>query len=184
MLKLPLPAGLRLQLVGVAEPQHYPSTAPAILREALGAAVAAVDAERRAAAEKECRAAADIARGQDVVAIVEVGKGRPAERIVQAPPYVFFMDRWDDALLACEREGLVQHDDVSDPSPRLLARNACAMPETSQGRVALDVDFETLTGSLVLERALKLGLDCGDDPAFIRFDEKRRGDHRAIEQEA
>jgi hypothetical protein len=29
---------------------------------------------------------------------------------------------------------------------------------------------------------LKLGLDCGDDPAFIRFDEKRRGDHRALEQ--
>ncbi|HEX5081747.1 MAG TPA: MoxR family ATPase [Blastocatellia bacterium] len=43
-------------------------------------------------------------------------------------------------------------------------------------------DVQTLTGSLVLERALKLGLDCGDDPAFIRFDEKRRGDHRAIEQ--
>ena len=84
LLKLPLPAGLRLQLVGVAEPQHYPSTAPGILREALGAAVAAVDAERRAAAEKECRAAADIARGQDVIAIVEVGKGRAAEVIVQA----------------------------------------------------------------------------------------------------
>jgi hypothetical protein len=43
-------------------------------------------------------------------------------------------------------------------------------------------DVQTLTGSLVLERALKLGLDCGDDPAFIRFDEKRRGDHRALEQ--
>ena len=39
-------------------------------------------------------------------------------------------------------------------------------------------DVQTLTGSLVLERALKLGLDCGEDPAFIRFDEKRRGDHR------
>jgi hypothetical protein len=43
-------------------------------------------------------------------------------------------------------------------------------------------DVQTLTGSLVLDRALKLGLDCGDDPAFIRFDEKRRGDHRALEQ--
>jgi hypothetical protein len=38
-------------------------------------------------------------------------------------------------------------------------------------------DIQTLAGSLVLERALKLGLDCGDDPAFIRFDRKRRGDH-------
>jgi len=43
-------------------------------------------------------------------------------------------------------------------------------------------DVQTLAGSLVLERALKLGLDRGDDPAFIRFDGKRRGDHRAIEQ--
>jgi hypothetical protein len=41
-------------------------------------------------------------------------------------------------------------------------------------------DIQTLAGSLVLERALKLGLDCGDDPAFIRFDEKRRGDHRSL----
>jgi hypothetical protein len=45
-------------------------------------------------------------------------------------------------------------------------------------------DVQALAGSLVLERALKLGLDCGDDPAFIRFDEKRRGDHRALEQGA
>jgi hypothetical protein len=45
-------------------------------------------------------------------------------------------------------------------------------------------DVQTLTGSLVLERALKLGLDCGDDLAFIRFDEKRRGDQRAIERGA
>ncbi len=45
-------------------------------------------------------------------------------------------------------------------------------------------DIQTLTGSLVLERALKLGLDCSDDPAFIRFDEKRRGDHRSLKQAA
>ncbi len=45
-------------------------------------------------------------------------------------------------------------------------------------------DVQALAGSLVLERALKLGLDCGDDPAFIRFDEKRRGDHLALKQGA
>jgi nucleotide-binding universal stress UspA family protein len=84
LLKLPLPAGLRLQLVGVAQPQHYPSTAPAILHGALGAAVAAVDAERRAVAEKECRTGAVTAHGQDIVALVDVQKGRPAEVIVQA----------------------------------------------------------------------------------------------------
>ncbi|HZF38762.1 MAG TPA: hypothetical protein VE715_08055, partial [Blastocatellia bacterium] len=57
------------------------------------------------------------------------------------------------------------------------------LPGSSHNGLPL-ADVQTLTGSLVLERALKLGLDCGDDPAFIRFDEKRRGDHRAIEQEA
>jgi hypothetical protein len=46
------------------------------------------------------------------------------------------------------------------------------------------VDVQALAGSLVLEHALKLGLDCGDDPAFIRFDEKRRSDHQALKQSA
>jgi MoxR-like ATPase len=41
-------------------------------------------------------------------------------------------------------------------------------------------EIQTLAGSLVLERALKQKLDCGDDPAFIRFDEKRRGDRRSL----
>lgn len=45
-------------------------------------------------------------------------------------------------------------------------------------------DIQTLAGSLALERALKLGLDCSDDPAFIRFDEKRRGDHHSLKQAA
>jgi hypothetical protein len=52
------------------------------------------------------------------------------------------------------------------------------LPGSSHNGAPL-ADIQTLTGSLVLERALKLGLDCGDDPAFIRFDEKRRGDHHA-----
>ncbi len=41
-------------------------------------------------------------------------------------------------------------------------------------------EVQVLAGSLVCERALKLGLDCSDDPAFIRFDEKRRGGQRAL----
>ena len=45
-------------------------------------------------------------------------------------------------------------------------------------------DIQTLTGSLVLERALKLGLDCGDDQAFLSFDAKRRGDHQPLAQAA
>jgi hypothetical protein len=57
------------------------------------------------------------------------------------------------------------------------------LPGSSHDGLPL-ADVQTLTGSLVLDRALKLGLDCGGDPAFIRFDEKRRGDHRALEQGA
>lgn len=41
-------------------------------------------------------------------------------------------------------------------------------------------DVQALACNLVLERALNLGLDCGDDPAFSRFDEKRRRYHRAL----
>lgn len=41
-------------------------------------------------------------------------------------------------------------------------------------------DVQTFAGSLVLERALKLGLDCGDDPAFLRYDQKRRGEQGAF----
>jgi len=41
-------------------------------------------------------------------------------------------------------------------------------------------DVQTFAGSLVLERALKLGLDCGDDPAFLRYDQKRRGEQSTL----
>lgn len=52
------------------------------------------------------------------------------------------------------------------------------LPGSSHDNLPL-ADVQTLTGSLVLERALKLGLDCSEDPAFISFDEKRRGERRA-----
>ena len=51
------------------------------------------------------------------------------------------------------------------------------LPGSKYGRLPL-ADIQTLAGSMVLERALKLGLDCSDDPAFLSFDRKRRGDHR------
>lgn len=44
-------------------------------------------------------------------------------------------------------------------------------------------DVQALAGSVVLERALKLKLDCGEHPAFISFDAKRRGD-RLLERVA
>lgn len=45
-------------------------------------------------------------------------------------------------------------------------------------------DIQTLAGSIVLERALKLKLDCSDNPAFISFDAKRRGEHLPYEKAA
>jgi len=45
-------------------------------------------------------------------------------------------------------------------------------------------DIQTLAGSIVLERALKLKLDCSEAPAFISFDAKRRGEHQQYEKAA
>jgi len=45
-------------------------------------------------------------------------------------------------------------------------------------------NVQALAGRLVLGRAIKFGLDCGDDATFIRFDEKRRGDHYALKRGA
>jgi hypothetical protein len=42
-------------------------------------------------------------------------------------------------------------------------------------------DIQALAGSVVLERALKLKIDCSEHPAFMRFDGKRRGDKQLQE---
>ena len=55
---LPRPAGSRIRLVGVAEPQRYPSSAPSILGGTLRAAVAASEAEHLAALERTLMGAA------------------------------------------------------------------------------------------------------------------------------
>lgn len=80
---LSLSAATKLRLLGVVEPQHYPSSAPAVLAPALGAALAAVDAERRAALEAElARLAQSIrARVLEVETVVEAGP--PADVIVR-----------------------------------------------------------------------------------------------------
>jgi nucleotide-binding universal stress UspA family protein len=83
LMALPLVSRTRLQFVGAAEPQRYPSSAPGVLRETLRTAVAAIDAERRATAERECAAAAETVRGRDLVVNVNVQTGRPADVIVR-----------------------------------------------------------------------------------------------------
>lgn len=45
-------------------------------------------------------------------------------------------------------------------------------------------DIQALAGSVVLERALKLKIDCSEHPAFIKFDGKRRGDQRQLGEAA
>ncbi len=79
---LSLPPALHVRLLGVAERQHYPSSAPDILREALRTAVAAVDAERGAMLEAALRDAAQTLRGR-VTVETAVETGAPAETIVQ-----------------------------------------------------------------------------------------------------
>ena len=77
-----LPEGLHVRLLGVAEPQHYPSTAPGILSDALRETVAAIAAERRATLRQACEAGVQALRGR--VTNVEIGlvRGQPAEAIV------------------------------------------------------------------------------------------------------
>jgi nucleotide-binding universal stress UspA family protein len=79
---LPLPSTLRVRLVGVAERQHYPSSAPAILRDALRTAVGTVDAERRATLEAAVGDVAQCLRSRAAVAL-EVVTGAPAEVLVR-----------------------------------------------------------------------------------------------------
>ena len=45
-------------------------------------------------------------------------------------------------------------------------------------------DIQALAGSVVLERALKLKIDCSEHPAFMKFDGKRRGDQQQIQEAA
>ena len=61
------------------------------------------------------------------------------------------------------------------------ARMAALYHEAAQ---AFDDEGAVEAAAFYLTHAYVLSLDCGDDPAFIRFDEKRRGDHRALEQGA
>lgn len=78
----PLPAGVHVRLLGVAEPQHYPSTAPGILGETLREAVAAIGGERRAALQRACETAAQTVRGRFTKLEIDVATGRAAETIV------------------------------------------------------------------------------------------------------
>jgi nucleotide-binding universal stress UspA family protein len=80
---LPAHPGVRLKLLGVTEPQHYPTAGPGILGTTLRAAVAAVDAERRAALEAELSEAAKTLRAQAPAIETAVVTGKPADAIVR-----------------------------------------------------------------------------------------------------
>jgi nucleotide-binding universal stress UspA family protein len=74
--------GFRIRLLGVAERQAYPASAPGILGTTLRAAVAAVDAERRATLEAQLDAIAKRLRVGVPAIETAVVSGVPAEAIV------------------------------------------------------------------------------------------------------
>jgi nucleotide-binding universal stress UspA family protein len=81
--ELTLSPSTRLRFLGVAEPQHYPSSAPGILAPTLAAAVAAIEAERRAALEAELAAAAKTVAARLPAIETSVVSGAPADMIVR-----------------------------------------------------------------------------------------------------
>jgi nucleotide-binding universal stress UspA family protein len=80
---LPLRASTRLRLVGVVEPERYPSTAPGIVRASLRAALDALEAERRAALERTIEAALPIVKDWSASTEVSVVTGKPGDVIVR-----------------------------------------------------------------------------------------------------
>jgi nucleotide-binding universal stress UspA family protein len=80
---LPLPAPARLRLVGVVEPERYPSTAPGIVRASLRAALDALEAERRAALDRTLAAARQVVKDRSASVDVRVAMGKPADVIVR-----------------------------------------------------------------------------------------------------
>jgi nucleotide-binding universal stress UspA family protein len=80
---LSLAPGVRVRLLGVAEPQHYPGSAPNIVAAPLRAAVAAIEAERRAALDTELAATAKPMSARFATVDTAVTTGMPADVIVQ-----------------------------------------------------------------------------------------------------
>lgn len=81
--RLPLSPGLRIRLLGVAAAQPVPVSAPGILGTTLRAAVAAVDAERRATMETHLAMAARRLRARLPAIETAVVTGTPADVIAQ-----------------------------------------------------------------------------------------------------
>jgi nucleotide-binding universal stress UspA family protein len=80
---LALSPGTRIRFLGIAERQRYPSSAPALFESTLGAAVAAMESERRAALQAELVAAAESVSARLPSVETAVITGTPADMIVQ-----------------------------------------------------------------------------------------------------
>ena len=80
---LPLAAGTRVRLLGVVEPEHFPSSAPGIVRATLRAALDARETERRAALQPPLEATRAMVTDRAASAEVVVATGRPADVIVR-----------------------------------------------------------------------------------------------------
>jgi len=83
LVNLPQASRLHVRLVGVVEPQRYPSTAPGILRTSLRTAVAAMNAQRHTEAVTELNEAVALAGRRVKTIETVVLSGGAAEKIVQ-----------------------------------------------------------------------------------------------------
>ena len=79
---LPLPAAVRVRLLGVIERARYPSTAPGLVGERLRDAVAWIESEQRARLETTCQEAAKAIQQRAGPVEITAITGRPADVIV------------------------------------------------------------------------------------------------------
>jgi len=96
----PLPSHTLVRVIGVAESVRYPSTAPGILASWLRGAIAAVEAERRAALEATLAAEVAGLRARVSMVEVRVTVGSPASEILR------YADIADTDLLVMGARGL------------------------------------------------------------------------------
>jgi len=80
--RLPLSPSTLVRLVGVAERQLYPVTAPALVSASLQSRIAAAEAERRRALEAELARAAETLRGRVAALELSVRSGAAADVLV------------------------------------------------------------------------------------------------------
>lgn len=118
---LPLAPATRVRLLGVVEPERYPSTAPAVVRDSLRAALAAVESERRAALKATLAAILPVVKDRVASADVVVATGKPAEVIIRDAE----RDGTDLIVLGARGLGMVKRLLLGSVSEAVVRHAAC-----------------------------------------------------------